>query len=278
MYSGLAEAYGIYTVLSFFLQYMYHHPLLPQQRRPLYVYCDNKGVIDRICNRTNNIYPRNAIQDNYPIYAKIDHCLQQLQPLDFHFIHVLGHQDKHPDKQLTIPKCLNIDCDIRASSIPTLDNPVQLQLHPCFAASYPHLCIHGQIIIHRLQATLGMLLPKVPTSNICRTNSNGQHYQLYRSNGRLSSWHFDASTDLNAKLSRSLFTNGSPCKIDIKSTAHLPITHAHPATVPPKPWHISSPVHIPIVKPFGPTLMPNYSNTSCTTRLTLCIMICSTTD
>jgi len=42
MYSGLAEAYGIYTVLSFFLQYLYHYPLLPQRRRPIHVYCDNK--------------------------------------------------------------------------------------------------------------------------------------------------------------------------------------------------------------------------------------------
>jgi len=30
MYSGLVEAYGIYTVLSFLIQYMCHYPLLPQ--------------------------------------------------------------------------------------------------------------------------------------------------------------------------------------------------------------------------------------------------------
>jgi len=121
MYSGLAEAYGIYTVLSFFLQYMHHFPLLPQRRRPIYVYCDNKGVIDRVCNHSDTLYPRDAIQDDYPIYAELDHCLQQLKPLEFRFIHILGHQDKKRDKQLTIPERLNIDCDARASGLPALD-------------------------------------------------------------------------------------------------------------------------------------------------------------
>ncbi len=76
MYSGLAEAYGIYTVLSFFIQYMHHYPLLPQRRCPIHVYCDNKGLIDCICNRSDMLYPHDAIQDDYPIYAEIDQCLQ----------------------------------------------------------------------------------------------------------------------------------------------------------------------------------------------------------
>jgi len=111
MYSGLAEAYGIYTVLSFFLQYMCHYPLLPQRTRPIHVYCDNKGLIDPLCNCSALPYPHDAVRDDYPIYAKIDQCLEQLKPLDLHFIHVLGHQDKKSDKLLMLPKCLNIDCN-----------------------------------------------------------------------------------------------------------------------------------------------------------------------
>ncbi len=154
MYSGLVEAYGIYTMLSFFLQYMCHYPVIPQWPRPIHVYCDNKGLIDCLSNRLALPYPRDAIRDDYPIYAKIDQCLEQLKPLDLHFIHVLGHQDKKSDKPLTLPERLNIDCDARAANLPMFDNPDQLQQNPRTDASYPHLRIKGQIIIRRLQATL----------------------------------------------------------------------------------------------------------------------------
>jgi len=50
MYSSLAEAYGIYTALSFLLQYTYHSPLLPMQHCLIKVHCDNTGLIDHICN------------------------------------------------------------------------------------------------------------------------------------------------------------------------------------------------------------------------------------
>jgi len=154
MYSGLAEAYGIYTVLSFFLQYLYHYPLVPQRRRPINVYCDNKGLIDRICNCSATLYPRDAIRDDYPIYAEIDQCLHQLKPHELRFIHVLGHQDTKSNKQLTIPERLNIDCDARAANLPAFDDPTQLQTTPSLDASYPHIRINGQILIRRLQVTL----------------------------------------------------------------------------------------------------------------------------
>ncbi len=57
---------------------------------------------------------------------------------------------------------------------------------------------------------LGMQPPKTLIFNICRTNSNGQHYQQYRFNGRSSSLLFNASTNPNAKPLQNLFMNGSP--------------------------------------------------------------------
>jgi len=48
MHSGLAEAYGIYTVLSFFHQYIRLYPLTLETPRPIHVYCDNRGVIEQI--------------------------------------------------------------------------------------------------------------------------------------------------------------------------------------------------------------------------------------
>jgi len=154
MYSGLVEAYGIYTVLSFFLQYTSYYPLIHCRRHPIHVYCDNKGLIDRIGNRAAIQYPRDAIHDDYPIYAEIDYCIQQLKPTAMRFIHVLGHQDTKSNKPLTLPEKLNIDCDARAANLPPPENPSQLYQNPRTDASYPHLRIHRQIIIRRLQATL----------------------------------------------------------------------------------------------------------------------------
>ncbi len=147
MYLGLAEAYGIYTVLSFLLQYTYHYPLLPQQRWPIHMH----GLIDHICNCSDLQYPCNAICDDYPIYTKIEQCIQQLKPLELQFIHVL---DKKLDKPLTLPEWLNINCNVQAAQLPPFDKLGKLQQNPQTTASYPHLCIKGHIIIHWLQATL----------------------------------------------------------------------------------------------------------------------------
>ncbi len=104
MYSGLAEAYGIATVLGFIAQYLNMYPLTLSSRRSIQIYCDNQGVIDRINNHTPNHYPRDAIQDDYPVYKEIAHQLQQLQPIAPTFHHVQGHQDRKPDTLLTLPE------------------------------------------------------------------------------------------------------------------------------------------------------------------------------
>jgi len=46
MYSGLAEAYGMYTALSFFHQHCVYHPVIMKTPRTIHVYCDNKGVLN----------------------------------------------------------------------------------------------------------------------------------------------------------------------------------------------------------------------------------------
>jgi len=46
MYSGLAEAYGIYTALSFLLQYSCCYPLTFRSPWTINVYCDNKCITD----------------------------------------------------------------------------------------------------------------------------------------------------------------------------------------------------------------------------------------
>jgi len=46
MYSGLAEAYGMYMVLSFLQRYLTTFPLVLPANYTVQVYCDNKGLVD----------------------------------------------------------------------------------------------------------------------------------------------------------------------------------------------------------------------------------------
>jgi len=154
MYSGLAEAYGIYTALSFLLQYSCCYPLVFRSPRTINVYCDNSGVIDRLNKTTNQPYPRDAIYDDYPIYAEIQFIIDRLYPILPKLYHVKGHQDQKPNRILTLPEQLNVDCDRRAATLPPYPDPQQLQNHPLNTAGYPHLQISQQVITRNLQTTL----------------------------------------------------------------------------------------------------------------------------
>jgi len=64
MYLGLAEAYGIATVLGFINHYLCIYPLTLDSNWPIYVYCDNQGIIDCINNHGGVPYPRDAAMDH----------------------------------------------------------------------------------------------------------------------------------------------------------------------------------------------------------------------
>jgi len=55
MYSGLAEAYGIYTALSFLHQYCTYFPLIHRPHCTVHVYCDNQGILN--CATRKSIVP-----------------------------------------------------------------------------------------------------------------------------------------------------------------------------------------------------------------------------
>jgi len=111
MYSSLAKAYGIYMLLSFFLQYTQLYPLTISQPWPIHVYCDNASVITWISSHKSELSPRDTLRDEYPIFAEIHQLVQYLQPFQSDFHHVKGHQDQKKDHQLSIQEQLNIDCD-----------------------------------------------------------------------------------------------------------------------------------------------------------------------
>jgi len=88
------------------------------------------SLIKCICSCTYIQYPCDVTHDNYPIYAEIHQCIQQLKPLDLRFFHIKGHQDQQCNKPLTLPERLNIECDARAAKLPPYDNLDKLHSNP----------------------------------------------------------------------------------------------------------------------------------------------------
>jgi len=118
------------------------------------VYCDNQGVIEWINNTGSNLYTRDTIRDDYPVYAEIQQQLRHLHPLNLIFQHIKGHQDTKRDHQLTTPERLNVDCDHRAANVQIPCPDPNIQHNPMIESAYPHLRIRGQIIIRQLQHQL----------------------------------------------------------------------------------------------------------------------------
>jgi len=69
MYSGLAEAFGLYMALSFFHQYCTYHPVIMSNPWTVHIYCNNKGVLDHTRRQFSGKYPWDAISDDYLVYA-----------------------------------------------------------------------------------------------------------------------------------------------------------------------------------------------------------------
>jgi len=83
MHSGLAEAYGICTVLSFFHQYIHLFPLTLEISQSIQVYCDNKGVIEQTNHPNTPMHPQDTLWDDFLIFAAIQCNLQQLHVSSF---------------------------------------------------------------------------------------------------------------------------------------------------------------------------------------------------
>ncbi len=91
--------------LQFFICYLSQYPIIYHTNANITVYCDNQGVIDCITSSAAIPYPRDMINNNYPIYQEIRATIKQLHPLWTQFRHVDGHLDtKKPKHPLTIAK------------------------------------------------------------------------------------------------------------------------------------------------------------------------------
>jgi len=134
MYSGLAEVYDIYTVLSFFYQL---YPLLFPVNHTIHVYCDNSGAIQKLQHDSSHHYPHDAIQDDYPIYAEIHHQMREHPKITIYFHHMKGHLCEMVDWKLTLLEKLNIDCDAQAAALNPLPSNSPYCSNPLPQAGYP---------------------------------------------------------------------------------------------------------------------------------------------
>ncbi len=157
-YSGRSEAFGILTALLFLLHYMQQYPLTQLTKQAsLIVYCDNGGTITKATEQANltEIFPNHTITDDYDVYNEIGQVVRSLTHFKVTFVHVKGHQNRHAAKQpLSLPAQLNIECDERAARFISTAHRTRQQDNPALPHSYPHLRIHGKIIVREFSQAL----------------------------------------------------------------------------------------------------------------------------
>jgi len=156
MYSGCAEAFGIFAAILFLQYYLSYFPTLSQVN-PITCYCDNLGAITTLTNMQTQtiVRPNDTTNDDWDIYIAIDAAAKQCQMVNFHYRHVKGHQDNDPQRQLTIPEQHNVDCDKLAKSY-VCNHRIQSTTIPTpeFTAAQPQLRIDGRTVCRRVMNAL----------------------------------------------------------------------------------------------------------------------------
>ncbi len=157
-YSGRSEAFGILTALLFLMHYMDQFPLLqPTNPTPLTVYCDNGGTITKATehSKMSEIFPNHTISDDYDVYHKIGQAVRRLKHFTMAFVHVKGHQNRRTTKiPLSLPVQLNIECDECATRFISSACCTRQVDNPELPHSYPHLKIHGRVIVREFTQAL----------------------------------------------------------------------------------------------------------------------------
>jgi len=157
LYSGLAEAYGVLTALSFLQHYIQHFPTTYHSPPRIYVCCDNQGMITCINNHHEQpLNPNHTLFDQYGVFHVIHSTTHDLAPLQIRYIHVHGHQDtRTKNKPLPLEAKLNIECDKAATKLHTTLTADQYpNHHPFIPSAHPYLTIQGNHIIHHVKQQL----------------------------------------------------------------------------------------------------------------------------
>jgi len=121
------------------------------------VYCDNGGTITNATahSKQHELFPNQTIADDYDVYHEIGQVVNQLPQFSIAFIHMKGHQNRQPNKrQLSLQAQLNIECDERATRFMSHARRTRQYDNPALPNIYPHLRIHGRVIIRELPQAL----------------------------------------------------------------------------------------------------------------------------
>jgi len=78
LYSRLAKAYGLYTAIQFFQNYLNLFPLTLLPNLTIRLYCDNQGIVNQLNQTSTVTYPNDTIQDDYPIVNTIQTVFNSL--------------------------------------------------------------------------------------------------------------------------------------------------------------------------------------------------------
>ncbi len=136
-------------------QQQYPHPQM-QSRYTLTVYCNNGGTITQATKYSalTEVYPNQTISNDHDVYNEIAQAVASLPEFAITFVHVKGHQNKNHKKPLTLPARLNIDCDERATKFLPQARRLRYNDNPALPHTYPHVRIHGHIIVRDLAQAL----------------------------------------------------------------------------------------------------------------------------
>ncbi len=180
MYSGRAEAFGLYAAICFLQYYILcFQPLIPPTT--ISCYCDNLGVITMLTTltTTSETRPNDTTNDDRDIYMAIKEAATICPALKFQYWHVKGHQDRDPKHPLTTEEQHNVDCDnfakkfVRAHPQRSSDLP-----NPEFTVAAPHLRIAGKLICRQVLPALRQAAAIPPYWDYLRRRFTWTHSDL----------------------------------------------------------------------------------------------------
>jgi len=157
MYSGRAEAFGVFAGLLFFCHYTASFSPASYHGATLQCHCDNQGILTNITEMrtTTSKRPNDTTSDDYDIYAAICHTTAKCTPVRVTLHHVKGHQDKDPKRPLTVVEQLNIDCDTRAKRYTKTARDSSTDYgNPKISSAQPHLIIGNKNICRNVLPAL----------------------------------------------------------------------------------------------------------------------------
>lgn len=142
--SHRAEGYGFLAATKFLHLFLQHHQLHITQLLCYVACCDNKGLLTSLVQRPtfDPVYPNYVLAPNWDLIEEIYQLTTQL-PLQAHYTHVKGHQDRHaPVAELPLLAQLNVEADLLAGSF-LARSPASYQLAPLLSSTQAHLDIGG---------------------------------------------------------------------------------------------------------------------------------------